>query len=498
MKRSSLMMLIALLITVITLSACASDKNEDKQAATQQTDSGKDTATNTATTTDDAAATPQSENTDPLGKYADTVTVTEVLGFSAPEDAKTPQGMTPDQNAYLKDLKDQLNIQVKYLWTVPSDQYDQKFSIAVASGDLPDIMDLDVRNFEKFKSQGVLADLTDAYNKFASPALKKFMESDGGVAMKSVSADGKLYAIPGFEEPYLSTQLMWIRADWLKNLGLEAPKSMDELEKVAEAFVKNDPDKNGKNDTYGLAMHKTLISWAFDARGFFNGFNSYPGGWIKGSDGKLVAGEVQPETKTALAKLQSWYSKGILDKEFGMKDETKVSEDIVAGKVGITYGEWWLANWPLNLNKDKDPKADWISVQIPSFDGQPGKSLVPTVRMGHIVVANKDFKNPEALIKMINFYIEMNTKKYYEQNKAEKGYVYNWFVPRIYNPTDVENIYTNVKKALENKQTQIEDETIPYYKNVQQVLDAANKYLAGDPSGWGFITAAPPMTEAGA
>ena len=100
------------------------------------------------------------------------VTVTQVLGYNPPEDPRTPQGITPEQNAYFKDLKDMLNIEVQYKWTVPSSQFEQKFSLAMASADLPDVMELDQKNFEKLKKQGMLADLTQAYNDFASPALK--------------------------------------------------------------------------------------------------------------------------------------------------------------------------------------------------------------------------------------------------------------------------------------------------------------------------------------
>ncbi|MFD0696791.1 extracellular solute-binding protein [Paenibacillus sp. GCM10027628] len=418
---------------------------------------------------------------DPLGKYPDPVTVTEVLGYNPPEDPRTPQGITPDKNVYLKDLKDMTNIDVKYKWTVPSSQYEQKFALAMASGDLPDIMELDQKNYEKLKKQGVLADLTEAYNQYASPTLKKYMESDGGFAMKTFSSDGKQYGIPSFEDPFLSTQLLWIRKDWLDNLNLQPPKSIDDLEKVAEAFVKNDPDKNGKNDTYGIAMQKNFIYWGFDVRGFFNGFGAYPSvgdnqsAWIKSADGKLVPGLIQPEVKKALSKMQSWYQKGIFDKEFALKDENKVVEDITAGKVGISYGEWWYPNWPLNLNVDKDPKADWIALQIPSLDG-PGKSLVPKLRSSRIFVVNKNAKHPEAAIKMMNFYLEMGNKKYMDKNKAENGYVYNWFVPRLYNPAQIETIYTEVNKALDAKQTEItlDDDN---YKNVADVFKATKDYL---------------------
>ncbi|NOU76685.1 extracellular solute-binding protein [Paenibacillus sp. LMG 31458] len=463
MKRKHVSSVLMTTLMVASLAACSNNESASSSTSAPQQTSN----------------TQKNETVDPLGKYAQPVTVTEVLGFRPPEDPKTPKGITPDQNAYLKDLKEMLNIDLKYLWSVPTEQYEQKFSLAVASADLPDILDLDALQFEKLKSQGMLADLTDAYSKYASPALKNYMQVDGGFAMKTTTTDGKLLGIPGFEDPYLSTQLLWIRKDWLNNLNLQPPKTIDDLEKIADAFVKNDPGKTGKNDRYGIAMQKALIGWGFDARGVFNGYGTAPKSWLKGKDGKLAAGEIQPETKNALAKLQSWYQKGLIDKEFALKDENKVVEDIVAGRVGISYGEWWYPNWPLNINKDKDPNAEWEAYQIPSLDGQPGKSMVGKVRMSHIIAVNKKAKNPEAAIKMINFYLEMGKKQYLEKNKAENGYVYNWFVPRIYNPAQIETIYTEVNKALDAKQEAItlDDDN---YKNVADVFKATKEFLAGD------------------
>ncbi|MDQ6421348.1 extracellular solute-binding protein [Paenibacillus sp. LHD-117] len=421
---------------------------------------------------------------DPLGKYPETVTVSQVIGYNPPEDPRIPKGITPDKNAYLKDLKEMMNIDVKFKWMVPSNQYEQKFSLAMASGDLPDLLELDPKNFEKLKQQDMLADLTEAYEQYASPALKKYMGSDGGFTMKTFSSDGKQLGIPVFEDPFLSTQLLWIRKDWLDNLNLQAPKSMDELEKVAEAFVNNDPDQNGTADTYGVALQKTLFFWGFDVRGFFNGFGAYPSvgdaqsAWIKEGEGKLIPGLIQPEVKTALGKLQSWYQKGIINKEFALKDENKVVEDITSGKVGISYGEWWYPNWPLNMNVDKDPKAEWIAVQIPGLDG-PGKSLVPKIRAGKIYAVNKEFKHPEAIIKMMNYYIEIGYKKYMDLKKPEDGFVYNWYNPRVYNPAQIETVYTEVNKALDANQTEItlDDEN---YTNVAGVFKASKDFLAGN------------------
>ena len=66
-----------------------------------------------------------------------------------------------------------------------------------------------------------------------------------------VTFDGHQYGLP--EPPPLpKREGLVIRKDWLDKLGLEVPTTPEELLAVAKAFTEQDPDGNGKNDTYGL------------------------------------------------------------------------------------------------------------------------------------------------------------------------------------------------------------------------------------------------------
>jgi putative aldouronate transport system substrate-binding protein len=470
---------VVLMLSTLLFAACAGNGNNNSSTEGAGGNNGPNK------TSDNQVS--EVEDTDPLGPYKETITVTQTLGFSPPQDAKTPKGLTPEENGYLKKLNEMLNIEVDYLWTVPSEQAEQKFALAVSSGELPDVMQLGLRDFEDFRQQDMLADLTDAYEKYASPILRKYLESDGGRTLKMFTYDGKLLGLPSFEDPFMSTQLLWIRTDWLTSLGLEAPATLEELEKVALAFSNDDPDGNGKDDTYGISMNKDLITWGFDARGMFNTMGAYPKAWIKGSDGQLIPGEIQPETKAALGKLSEWYEKGILDKEFGFKDLDKAVEDVVAGKVGIAFGEWWYPEWPLNLNKEKDPNAAWKAYPLPSYNGEPGLSLVPGLRIAAgIAVAHKDFEHPEAVVKMANFYHEMQLPKYKDINKPENGFVYNWYSPRIYNPNNIDDLFTSVNEALSSGQSNIEFEN----PEAPTLYERVQRHLAGegDATDWGFYT----------
>lgn len=484
LKRSSLLLLSVVVLLMFVLAGCS--KTNDGQK------SGTPSASPSAPSPESSESSDPAETFDPLGKYEEPITLTQVMSYRPPEDPETLKGVTPETNGYLKDLKEMTNIEVKYKWSVPQDQFAQKFSLAIASGDLPDVMMVDQQTFEKFKEQDLIADLTDVYEKYASPTMKKVVESDGGLALQATTSDGKLMGVTtSYQSP---VQLAYIRADWLKNLNLQAPTTMEEFEQVAEAFVKNDPDQNGINDTYGISMNKNFLinAWGFDARGIFYAYESYPGGWLKGDDGKLVAGDIQPGTKDALAKLQSWYSKGILDKEFALKDENKASEDIVAGKVGITLGEWWVPNWPLNLNKDKDPKADWIAIPLPTVNGKPSKTLISQT-LNEIMVVNKKYKNPEAAIKLANFYLELQKPKYIDKNSPDyrgpnNGYVYLWFMPRLIYRNFLNDAFEAVNTALDAKQEKLDiPDDFLAAGDAAQFFTESKKYLANpkDNVAWG-------------
>jgi putative aldouronate transport system substrate-binding protein len=478
MKRTLLSFIVIMFISSIVLAACS--KNQEPESPKESSDVNQEQAEDPA-------------SFDPLGKYETPVTITQVLSYRPPEEQDALKGVTPETNAYLKDLKEMMNIDLKYLWSVPMDQYAEKFSLSIASGDLPDMMMVDQATFLNFVRQGLVADLSEVYENYASPTLKRVIESDGGLALQATTVDGKVMGLTtSFQS---AVQLAYIRADWLKNLNLPVPKTMEEFEAVAEAFVKNDPDMNGENDTYGFAMNKNFLvgAWAFDARGIFYSHQSYPGGWIKGQDGTLLPGEIQPGTKEALTRLQDWYKRGIIDREFALKDENKVSEDIVAGRVGITLGEWWVPNWPLNLSKDNNPNAEWIAVPLPEVGGESAKTLIsPTLNA--IMVVNKKYKQPEAAVKLANYYLEMRKPKYIDKSSpdykgADSGYIYNWFEPRFIYPNYLDDAFIAVNEALDKGQTDIQiPEDFLAAGEAAQFFNESKKYMDNkkDNAAWGF------------
>ena len=95
--------------------------------------------------------------------------------------------------------------------------------------------------------------------------------------------------------------LSLIHIYWLDNLGLEVPRTWDEMAAVAEAFVTQDPDGNGEADTIGIlgpsnSDHMNAIGAnQFGLDPLFSSFQSYPQYWLQDEDGTVEYGSIQPE-----------------------------------------------------------------------------------------------------------------------------------------------------------------------------------------------------------
>ena len=75
---------------------------------------------------------------DPYGKYDEAIVLTSVRSFETNE--TLPDGDTPENNQYTRYVKDQLNIDVEYIWTSSTADYDQKVNLTIASNDLSFLM----------------------------------------------------------------------------------------------------------------------------------------------------------------------------------------------------------------------------------------------------------------------------------------------------------------------------------------------------------------------
>ncbi|MFD2329943.1 extracellular solute-binding protein [Cohnella sp. GCM10020058] len=460
----------AAVMLAMALSACSGNKD----------DNGGSSPATSASAGEDAGI-----PTDPFGAYPETVKVT--FGKYQGQEVKFEGSDTIDDNVIMREYKEKLNIEVQNAWVVKGtpDQYDQKMNVVIASNELPDLMYVNAQQLKQLVEADLVQDLAPVLEKYGSPFAKDVMTQDGGNAIKSATFDGKLYAIPQTGSNIDSTPILWVREDWRKKMNLPEPKTLDDFLKLSEAFTKQDPDGNGKADTYGLGVGKDLWGGMPGLEGFFNIYGAFPSNWIQGQDGSLVYGSVQPEVKTALAKLSELYKQGEIDPEFASKDGGKVAEAATSGKLGMYFGAMWTPLWPLQDGKKQNPDMEWQAYAVPSLGSEPAK-VSAAFPVSHYYAVRKGFKNPEAAIKLLNLDMERqwgsmyDPVKYWSKDRSiefRKYAIYPEAEPSRRNL----NTHYAIVDAMSTKDTsKLNAEEQDRYT---QIVDYLEK---GDLTGWGY------------
>jgi putative aldouronate transport system substrate-binding protein len=189
-----------------------------------------------------------------LGKYNPPIDATWIYASDPTIDTNVLPYVddTVKDNRWLKKYEDDMGIKVKYDWIArDAAEYDQKLNLSMASGDLPDFFSVNATELKSLVKTDMVADLTDIFKKYADENTNKILCTDEYTkpGWTSCTYDKKLMAIPRFTPVHDEASYLWIRTDWLKKLGMSAPKSMSDVNNIIKAFTTKDPDGNNQNDT---------------------------------------------------------------------------------------------------------------------------------------------------------------------------------------------------------------------------------------------------------
>jgi putative aldouronate transport system substrate-binding protein len=333
---------------------------------------------------------------------------------------------TYESNPWIDAYKKYLNVDVKYLFlTSSSEEFNTKTSLALASGDIPDYMTVDLNQLKQLVEADVIyGDVRELYDQYAGDTLKHYMSALGDTPWDISTIDGVCYGIPqNGGNDYDTMDFMWIRSDWLKNLGMEIPTNYEELVEVIKAFTFKDPDGNGQNDTYGLALSNELTNVTLQYEGIFEMFGAYMNSWVE-QDGKLVFSTVTENTKNALKFLSDLYKEGCIDPEFGVKNVEAVAQDIAANKIGVVAAcNWAPLSTTLNSAIQANENANFICVPISRLSAigeEVAKSACePTANQFYVI--SKSCEHPEAIVKMISLFAELYTNDYATYGITDDG-----------------------------------------------------------------------------
>jgi putative aldouronate transport system substrate-binding protein len=248
------------------------------------------------------------------------------------------------ENIAFQDYQKAANVQLVFQ-TPPVGLEQENFNLMIAGNTLPDLImsgwsgtDMYTGGLDKFIDDGVIIRLNEMVEKYAPDYLKcintfvptderkEFYTDKGNMAV--------FYAISPYEE-WVYSSIVY-RKDWLDDLGVENPETIEDVEKVLTLF----------RDKKGAKSPLIFPPQGVDGNSgiFVSAYGIGPGFYQK--NGTVLYGPIQPEFKQYLTLMNDWYKKGLIDRDFPTRDEDAWKRMFTTGEGGaIIHSPDTMAAW---------------------------------------------------------------------------------------------------------------------------------------------------------
>ncbi|MBD2846298.1 extracellular solute-binding protein [Paenibacillus sp. IB182496] len=285
---------------------------------------------------------------------------------------------------------------------LPQEHASEKLNLIMASGSNYDLVDAtNAQDFFTFAENGALTDLTPLIDEFG-PHIREAISDE---SFASASVDGKIYGIPTLNISYVRTGLL-IRTDWLEQVGLPMPQTLDEFTAVLRAFREQDPGGNGAQNIPFTMSGTPLIDNVAGAFGLF-----VDGGaqWSE-VDGELVHAANHPALPDYLQYVRMLYEEGLLDAEFATNKGSTAAEKFTSGRAGVLVAGWSsIPGYDEALQKVQPDATYQFLLPMEGADGQKG--FLKHGGINKITFVPKSAAHPEDAVKAVNALLEPETFK---------------------------------------------------------------------------------------
>ncbi|QYR23544.1 extracellular solute-binding protein [Paenibacillus sp. sptzw28] len=313
-----------------------------------------------------------------------------------------------DDSPVAAEIEKKTNSNLHLEW-VPNSSYGDKFNITLASGKLPTVMyvpDVKSPSFVNAVKAGAFWEV--------GPYLKDYpnLSKANPIILNNTTIDGKVYGI--YRGRALGRNGLVYRKDWLENLGLQEPKTIDDFYNMLKAFTNDDPDKDGKKDTYGMTLVKWTGGWAsgFDIISTWFGA---PTGWGEDASGKLMPAFLTPEYFEALKFMKKLYDEKLINADFAVMDSAKWTDPIVNGQSGAIVDVLDNAarindkiQAALKQTGNDEPNKMYTDV-VNSLEGPKGLRARPTSGYaGMLAISKTSVKTEDELRRILTFIDQMS------------------------------------------------------------------------------------------
>ena len=267
--------------------------------------------------------------------------------------------------AFGKNLQKETGITIEFQHPAVG-QTSEAFNLLLGKTELPDVIEYNWLGYsggpEKAIKDGVIIALNDVIDQYC-PNLKAYLAANPEIDKMVKTDDGTYYCFPFIRggDMLLTSMGPMIRQDWLTELGLEVPTTIDEWETVLTAF----------KEQKGAAAPFTY-QWSSGGLTNNNPF-AYAYGvnrdFYLDDNGDVVFGAVQDGYKEYLQLMNKWMKAGLLDLDLLALTGDQVTAKITNGTAGASFAYCGsgLGNWT-NAGKATDENYLLVATPYPTLE----------------------------------------------------------------------------------------------------------------------------------
>ncbi|MDF2658654.1 MAG: extracellular solute-binding protein [Paenibacillus sp.] len=283
-----------------------------------------------------------------------------------------------------------------------------KRTLMLSAGEQLDFAEMTIAEAAQAYNEGVILPLNELLDRHG-PNLKKNILPE---AFAKATYDGRILGVP-IENNLLAINALQIRSDWLAKLQLPIPETIDEFERVLQAFKERDPDGNGIDDTVPLSVASggdfTMLESVLGPSFLPQAFN-----WWQDADGKLKPPELHPGYTAMLTRLVEWNRKGYIWPDMLMAAAAKQQELIAANRAGAVAATFsgTILNAGEKLRKTV-PDYSYLPVAL---KGEHGINKLPAFPIASSVwVIFRKNADPKTVM------------RYFDYQATYEGHMLSWF-----------------------------------------------------------------------
>lgn len=297
-----------------------------------------------------------------------------------------------DNTLVVKELEERTGIKVKFQ-TVPSSQYQDKLSVTLASGDLPDIFyGLPLNDLKEIGQEGGVVAINDYADKLPNFS-KLYLEENPWIISSYGDENGDLFSWPIYELNRDVNHGFMYRKDILDANGIQPWTDTDSFYSVLKQLKEKYPDSYPYASKTGVGVFR---DWAY---GWGIGSYEYPVYYNEGA-GEWQLASTTAEHKAQLDFMKKLYSEGLIDPEFITDTADSWTSKMTTDRSFVTWD--WIGRLDLFYGQVKDAN--------PSYDLRYGLPVGPTGNIRTLPKVDANFalavannKNSEVSLKLLDY-----------------------------------------------------------------------------------------------